>query len=454
MLEKTSLEQEAEQAIIESCIRYIPDQKRLVTSLPFCKEPKNALKPNRFIAEKVLAAQVKLAKKNPEMVDDINQAHAKLVDNGFVIAESALDAETKKILQLQDKTEYYIPWRTVYKTGSVSTPCRIVFDASSRTPGGESLNGILCKGVNLLSNMFNILLRFRLKPYGLTCDVKMAYNNVNLEPHHYRFQKYLWLDNLDTLNQVTTYIVRTLIYGVKPSGNLTIEGFNILADHAISNYPSFAVGAQALKEDAFMDDIVTGCDSVKDIESISEGIAFTLGLGSMNVKGFTVAGTQPSEAVSNDGESVGLLGYTWYSRCDEIALEKQELFLGKVRRGKRPNPVKGSIKEALRLRFTRRTLLSKAYGVFDPLGLLTPLTAGLKVDLNELVRLKLDWDDQVPDEYLDCWVRNLENIQAAREIRLRRTIVPPDAKDLKIDIIVSCMHGAVKWILFFSAVDC
>jgi hypothetical protein len=53
-------------------------------------------------------------------------------------------------------------------------------------------------------------------------------------------------------------------------------------------------------------------------------------------------------------------------------------------------------------------------GVFDPLGLATPITAGFKLDLHQLCELKLDWDDKVPEELLDKWVGNMEQIQALR----------------------------------------
>jgi len=49
---------------------------------------------------------------------------------------------------------YVIPWRTVYNTGSLSTPCRMVYDASARTSCGHSLNSTLAKGQNRLVDLF------------------------------------------------------------------------------------------------------------------------------------------------------------------------------------------------------------------------------------------------------------------------------------------------------------
>ena len=64
--------------------------------------------------------------------------------------------------ELQDSLEepgsYFIPWRFVSKPDSLSTPVRMVFDASSTTPGGCSLNEALAKGQKKLSDLFHLLI--------------------------------------------------------------------------------------------------------------------------------------------------------------------------------------------------------------------------------------------------------------------------------------------------------
>ena len=55
--------------------------------------------------------------------------------------------------------------------------------------------------------------------------------------------------------------------------------------------------------------------------------------------------------------------------------------------------------------------------IFDPLGLATPVTAVLKLDLHSLCSLKLDWDDPVPLELLDKWTSNMRK-KGRKYIRL------------------------------------
>ena len=56
--------------------------------------------------------------------------------------------------------KYFIPWRAVWNQKTVSTPCRLVFDASQGTRGGCSLNSLLAKGANSMNELSGMLTRW------------------------------------------------------------------------------------------------------------------------------------------------------------------------------------------------------------------------------------------------------------------------------------------------------
>ena len=89
----------------------------------------------------------------------------------------------------------------------------MVFDALIHTPGGELLNALLAKGINLLSKLFDILLWFRCVNFAFSADIKSAYN-ILIPLEHYKYQKYLWSDDLDVSCGMCLYVVIMLIYGV------------------------------------------------------------------------------------------------------------------------------------------------------------------------------------------------------------------------------------------------
>ena len=80
------------------------------------------------------------------------------------------------------------------------------------------------------------MIQFRVLPFAFTCDVSMAYNGVKLKPSHFRYQKYLWVEDLHPENPIKIMVVRTLIYGVQPSGNQLSAGFVKLAEYCASTY--------------------------------------------------------------------------------------------------------------------------------------------------------------------------------------------------------------------------
>ena len=114
----------------------------------------------------------------------------------------------------------------------------------------------------------------------------------------------------------------------------------------------------------------------------------------------------------------------------------------------------GDVKSALSSVFSRRTLWGQVAKFWDPMGLLTLLTSRLKLDLRSVTLLGLGWDDKIPDQYLDTWVRNLSDIETAKEIRFRRAVIPTNALDCYVDMItstdaseniaVACVHTRVR----------
>ena len=436
-LNQMSLKEEREQSMIDDAVTFDPEKRKLVSTLPFIADPEVNLKPNRRVAECILNSQLKISSSSEQIKLDVLAAHDKLRNRGFVVKLSQLSQELQALVDIDgDGAHYYIPWRMVWKPTSLSSPGRMVFDASSATPGGTSLNVILAKGENRLSKLFHILLRFRGGGDGYTADISCAYNNVWLDPNFYRFQLYLWKENLDTNAPTEVYVVRTLIYGVRPSGNLMLAAFKLLSAHTKEFYPEHSHGADALSK-AYVDDLLHATRDGRTAEQDAQSLLFVLELGGMSTKGFTYSGQPPPTEVSADGKTVNLLGMVWESEPDLLAADCKPVFFGKVRRGKLPELVTGDIKTALEPKFTKRTVLSKLASLYDPLGLLAPITSRLRLNFSEICELKTEWDEILPSSYLDTWVDNINEIQAAKEIQFRRSVIPLKAIGTKFEVIIS-----------------
>lgn len=72
---------------------------------------------------------------------------------------------------------FYLPHRHVVKVSSLRTKLRPVFDASAGYP---SLNQCLHKGINLISLIPSLLIKFRLNKIGVTSDIEKAFLQISL----------------------------------------------------------------------------------------------------------------------------------------------------------------------------------------------------------------------------------------------------------------------------------
>ncbi|XP_024889750.1 uncharacterized protein LOC112466093, partial [Temnothorax curvispinosus] len=91
-----------------------------------------------------------------------NPNYAKLY-SGFIQEYEDLN-HMQRIPNNQNEPQrvYYLPHHGVYREQSLSTKLRVGFNASSKTASGYSLNQLLHSGAKLQSNLFNVLIWFRL----------------------------------------------------------------------------------------------------------------------------------------------------------------------------------------------------------------------------------------------------------------------------------------------------
>lgn len=86
---------------------------------------------------------------------------------------------------------YYIPHMAVINTNKPKPKLRVVFDASSTTSSGLSLNDVIHVGPVVQNSLFHILLRFRKFPIALTGDIAHMYRQILVNDSHCDLQRIL-----------------------------------------------------------------------------------------------------------------------------------------------------------------------------------------------------------------------------------------------------------------------
>ena len=127
-----SIQEEVEQEMINKSVQVNLEENYTKALLPFLSDPVKKLAPNKHVAEKVYKGVTKILKNNPKDKADVIKAEKKLQDLGFVDFIENLTTEEQQVI-FSSPILHFLPWRVVWNTNSLSTPCRPVFDASMPT---------------------------------------------------------------------------------------------------------------------------------------------------------------------------------------------------------------------------------------------------------------------------------------------------------------------------------
>ena len=424
-IESISIEEEVEDALIESSVIVHPEKGYTEAKLPFKSDPLVKLRTNEKVAEKVYWAQVRKLGKSDTDREQVIEAEKKLQSLEFVAYLDDLTPEDRNVI-LSSPVKYFLPWRAVHNPNSITTSVRLVFDASQPVPGASCLNDIVACGGNSMNNLNQMLLRWSIRKAAFHCDIQKMYNSVRLDKSHWCYQLYLWDCDLDPNKTPRWKVIKTLIYGVRSSGNQAQCALRKTAKLMEAKYPR---AAEIIQVDTYVDDTISGEKDEATLNKSLKELKALVKTGGFDYKGITQSGEDPPSHLSGDGVSINVGGYKWFSSIDVLKLNIGPLNFSKRIRGRKDEKEQGVIPEKL----TRAHCQGKSSEIFDPKGLAVPITCGFKTDLKRLNGL--DWNQVISDEDKGIWDKNFSMIQDLREVVFRRAVVPEDALDLDIETI-------------------
>ena len=311
-------------------------------------------------------------------------------------------------VETRDSDGFYLPHHAVIKPSSTTTKVRVVFDGSAKSSSGLSLNDALMIGPTIQDDIFSLLLRFRMYAYVLTGDIEKMYRQFLIRPEDRRYQRILWRDER---NEIATFELNTVTFGLSSAPYLAIRCVHQLADDEEDSFPR---AASILKQDMYVDDLLTGADTYAEAKDLRDEVIDLLQRGGLNIRqwvsnepGLLDGLTEQQIHPKFFGDStVKTLGVSWDARNDTVTYTVDPHVATKV---------------------TKRTILSTIARIFDPLGLLAPVTVVAKILMQRLWHLKLDWDESLPASLHTEWItfandfKHLHNISFGRNVTQRAT---------------------------------
>ncbi|XP_055711455.1 uncharacterized protein LOC129806708 [Phlebotomus papatasi] len=206
-----------------SATTYRHPNGRYVVQLPLNENVQN-LTNNRQLALRQLNYLTKRLEKSPKLMMEYDAIFKEYLSLDIIERVPAQELENRS---------YYFPHHCVIRESSSTTKVRIVFNGSSKSKSGLSLNDCLLACPTVQPTLLSILWRFRMHEVVLTCDIVKMYLQVLLNPLHRDFQRFLWTDR----GEIVDYRFRTVCFGVSVSPYLATKVLMQLAEEYEEIYP-------------------------------------------------------------------------------------------------------------------------------------------------------------------------------------------------------------------------
>ena len=331
------------------------------------------------------------------------------------------------------KGVHYIPHQAVIKESSESTKLRVVYDCSAKASSGEpSLNDCFESGPPLQPHLFDILMRIRSYKFLITGDICKAFHQICLDNKDIDAQRLFWYSDLQN-RVIQEYRFTRVIFGCNSSpyilGATLQKHFNKYRDR----YPETT---DSLLANTYVDDILAGGSLISDLEKFKRESISIMGEAQMtlhkwhsNARSLELENgldTIIDNSVSNDqeGHKAKILGMSWDKTQDNISI----ILYGK---------------EANEIKITKRNILSFVHSIYDLLGLASPVTILGKVIFSKTCLLKLRWDQQVPEDIAQEWVKYVHQLKRDPVLTFPRYIMANKATGIEIHGFSDASYTAI-----------
>ena len=370
-----------------------------------------------------MRGQLKRLRKEPDVLDEYDS----------IIREQLKSGVIEKVAELEESDKvHYLPHQAVIRRDATTTKLRIVYDASSKeSKNGTSLNDCLHTGPSLNPLLFNILVRFRENRIALVGDIEKAFLNIGVDEKDRDFLRFLWVEDVRDNNlSINVYRFCRVVFGLNASPfllNGTIR--HHLATFAVVD-PEFV---KRMVEGFYVDDLVTGDRTTERAFTLYEkakermatggfklrkwktndpGLREKIGAGEASTTKREVGRLEDEESYAKSklepqsgtkGERV--LGLAWNCESDTIHFNLAHV-----------------ADKARGMEATKRNVLSLLASLFDPLGIISPVTVSMKILFQEICNSKIDWDEVLTGEIKRKWDRWVQDLSQTGEIQIKRCL--------------------------------
>ena len=371
-------------------------------------------------------AHLKTKMKDDKFSQEYKKFMIEMMSNGYM--------EEVPINELKSTTKvWYIPHFGVYHPQKPEK-IRIVFDCAAKM-GGLSLNDVLVQGPDLASKLVKVLLKFRQGAYAFMADVKTMFYQVKVAKKDRDYLRFFWWKDGNVNGELKVYRMTTHLFGASSSPACANFALQKTAKEYGNCFPSGT--DDIIFHNFYVDDCLKASDSKATLLSQAVNVKKLCAKGGFVLTKFyshnpTILKNLPHDdpGIAKEITDKLALGLVW-DKFDNL----------KVRIPRNM------------LIHSKRDLLSMIASIYDPLGILSPITIKGRIILQECCKRDLDWDDTIDidlSKRICDWGNELNKYQ---HVALTRNINPTECKTKYIELhhftdASSEAYGLVSYLRF------
>lgn len=220
------------------------------------------------------------------------------------------------------------------------------------------------------------------------------------------YTRFLWLRNpSDPDSELITFHFKVVLFGAVCSPFM----LNATLLFHLSQYASAT--SKDMLENLYVDNIITGCTSEETAVTYYHTARTIMKEANFNLRSWASNSSYLIEQANMDrtaAESgpVNVLGLQWNTTNDTMSLTLRS-----------PIPTYQTL-------VTKREVLRESSKVFDPIGILSPVTVRAKILIQKLWQEDIDWDEPLSKATEEEWVSIAADIQDAMTISITRQYFP------------------------------
>ncbi|XP_069973539.1 uncharacterized protein [Penaeus vannamei] len=315
-------------------------------------------------------------------------------------------------LERNDGRIWYMPHHAVRHPTKLKV--RVVYDLKAKF-NGTSLNDHLLQGPDLTNPLIGVLMRFRHGHYAVTADIEEMFYQVKVPLEDRDVFCFLWWPDGDINKPVSDYRMNVHVSGARSSPSCVNYALRKTAEDHGEVFDEQAV--TAIIQSFYADNLLLAHDDKERLIKIIKDLIALCNAGGWRLNQWTANNKDVLKKIpeSERDASVASLDLS----KDDLPVERtlgvhwsmaEDCFTFKICLGDKP--------------LTRRGVLSIVASIYDPLGMVAPLTLPAKMILQDMCQMQLGWDENMGDKEAARWRKWLEQLPKLSRFKLPRSLVP------------------------------